>query len=655
MSRIFLAGLLTAAGLLSAAAALAPAARAAAFKDSLTVTLSPRDIWPPSPVTDLSAVPGAEGQMLLQWTAPDSNGYFFYPSVGAATGYAIRVASFSVAAVGGSTVTWWNAATDTRLLPAPGAGSAAPATPPVPLAPGTTQTLLLNGLDPSVTYYAMIISLDSAGLVSDADVPARAGAQAQAVIYDAAPPAPTGLTLTQTGPASFRVDWSSPAAYDLDHYRIYVDSAPPYDFAGAGATAVSSVPASHEFVGLSTGTYAVRVAAVDRGLPSYPGSALEGPASSSATITLFPLVHPPQEPYGLTLSSSGAGVSLSWLPVVRYADMEPFSVSTAPRGDELSGYRVYRATSPILGGWTDVADVSTATLSWTDLAGGPEYYYHVRSVNSYGLSDRSAIRTAATRSAYFVAPDDLSFFEVLAPAVAPLEGALAAPDGAYLIRVSSRAEDLGQLDGRVMKSIEFDAYRGGRLLAPDFAVADQGILSLHYELTADSQVAPSSARPPSARPGAARPGGASDVPSNMSVYWNNGAKWVQLYGKFDPAARTVTIRTKFFGRYQLRTVERDGGFSFNQAGVSNRFLTPNGDGKNDEVVFTFDNPRDAAVAGKILDASGHVIAGSLPAGPVSNSLVWDGTAGGRAVPGGVYIYVIQAEGQTFSGTVIVIK
>ncbi len=109
------------------------------------------------------------------------------------------------------------------------------------------------------------------------------------------------------------------------------------------------------------------------------------------------------------------------------------------------------------------------------------------------------------------------------------------------------------------------------------------------------------------------------------------------------------------GQYQLRSVERPLAFNFNQAGVSNRLVTPNGDGKNDTVVFTYDNPRDSEVRVRLLDIRGKEVVGSLPAGPVSNSKQWDGTAGGRAVPGGVYIYQVEGEGRTFTGTIVIIR
>ena len=84
LSRVIRAGLLTAAGTLLCLTGLVSPARAVPAADSLTFTITPLDVWSPSAVTDLAASPGAEGQLMLQWTAPDSNGYVFYPSVSAA-------------------------------------------------------------------------------------------------------------------------------------------------------------------------------------------------------------------------------------------------------------------------------------------------------------------------------------------------------------------------------------------------------------------------------------------------------------------------------------------------------------------------------------------------------------------------------------------
>ncbi|MFA6030071.1 MAG: gliding motility-associated C-terminal domain-containing protein [Elusimicrobiota bacterium] len=97
------------------------------------------------------------------------------------------------------------------------------------------------------------------------------------------------------------------------------------------------------------------------------------------------------------------------------------------------------------------------------------------------------------------------------------------------------------------------------------------------------------------------------------------------------------------------------GFSFSSSGLSNRILTPNGDSLNDVVIFTFSNPRDSQVTGRIYDIQGKYVA-DLQTGPTAGTtLKWDGKVGGSSVPGGIYVYVIEAESAVYSGTVVVVK
>lgn len=90
------------------------------------------------------------------------------------------------------------------------------------------------------------------------------------------------------------------------------------------------------------------------------------------------------------------------------------------------------------------------------------------------------------------------------------------------------------------------------------------------------------------------------------------------------------------------------GFSF--SGVSNRFVTPNGDGKNDTITFVFNNPRDSSGSIKIYDLRGHLVS-TIPVNPGDTQEVWNGA--GAAT--GVYIYVIRVEDVLYSGTVVVIR
>ncbi len=100
---------------------------------------------------------------------------------------------------------------------------------------------------------------------------------------------------------------------------------------------------------------------------------------------------------------------------------------------------------------------------------------------------------------------------------------------------------------------------------------------------------------------------------------------------------------------------RSAGFTFDSGnGLSNRFITPNGDGKNDFIVFSFSNPRTSGVSGSIYDLKGGKVAG-LTQGPKADTLMWDGLASGMAAPGGVYVYVLIAEDRAFTGTVVVVR
>ena len=468
-----------------------------------------------------------------------------------------------------------------------------------------------------------------------------------------------GTTAYQLSLSSVAVNWiplpaSPPAASSISAEGYLAQASTAADFSG---TVFSSQTAG---VSLSTltlsgliegSTYFFRVGTLNwDGVPNF-----------AASISFIHFIRVPQQPFGIAIATTAAGVELAWLPVERYADRTSFMVPTHPTIDELNGYIVSRATLPVTAPWADVAYLSSGTLNFTDTTGGASYYYSVRAGNISGLSERSVIRSAGSMDAYLVAPDGLSYFDIPAADVAQVEGATAnVPqsltatanmNSAYVIEVSNRAQDLGTLAGRVVQSVEFDPYQGGFVLSPAFMMSGQGTLRLHYAISGSGNVASASLRPGTV---------VNPTPTNMSVYWYNGRTWVQLYGTLDTTTQSMIIRTQFFGQYQLRTVERTGGFAFSQSGISNRFLSPNGDHKNDNVVFYFDNPQDSAVTGKIFDLRGRLVASSLPAGPISSatgqeSLIWDGMDGGRSVPGGVYIYQIQCEGQTFTGTVVVIK
>jgi hypothetical protein len=353
-------------------------------------------------------------------------------------------------------------------------------------------------------------------------------------------------------------------------------------------------------------------------------------SNPAAAFALTPL-----SPMNFKLARSGNAITMSWVPPAGFSNRIAFNDRFKPAYPyEVKSYQVFRATSPADAQWDMLAEVSSTTLAWTDVVGsGDEYYYSARAVNMAGPSAPSYARDSLSGSLYFLAPDNRSVLEI------PKEGAGAFftdsgdPLKAYSVEVSTHPEDLG---GRVMKSVEFRAYRGGLLADDNFRLSSNGTVKLFYGKSGGA-VVPT----------------ASDA-KTLTMFYYNGSRWMQMYGRVDDTERSVSLVTTLLGRYQLRTTDRSGGFSADKSGLTNRLITPNGDGKNDTMVFIFDNPQDKAVTGTIFDLRGAKVAAMKP-GPVGNSLIWDAKAGGQVVPGGVYIYQIESQGTVYNGTVAVIR
>jgi hypothetical protein len=98
-----------------------------------------------------------------------------------------------------------------------------------------------------------------------------------------------------------------------------------------------------------------------------------------------------------------------------------------------------------------------------------------------------------------------------------------------------------------------------------------------------------------------------------------------------------------------------GSLTFN--GVFPRIFTPNSDGYNDKAVFHFDNPELLPVQGTVYDLAGSQVADlTAAASDPTAQLTWDGKdSGGRTVPGGIYLYKINFQGEVITGTVVVAR
>ncbi len=90
--------------------------------------------------------------------------------------------------------------------------------------------------------------------------------------------------------------------------------------------------------------------------------------------------------------------------------------------------------------------------------------------------------------------------------------------------------------------------------------------------------------------------------------------------------------------------------AFSFTGLVNRFVTPNGDGKNDTAVFQYSNPQDSAGTIRIYELRGRQVA-TVAIDPGATSAAWDP----RGSADGIYIYVITIDQTATSGVLVVVR
>lgn len=124
--------------------------------------------------------------------------------------------------------------------------------------------------------------------------------------------------------------------------------------------------------------------------------------------------------------------------------------------------------------------------------------------------------------------------------------------------------------------------------------------------------------------------------------------------------------------FAMLRAQTAGGFRFR--GLLSRLVVPRNVGLNNAAVFCFDNPSDSGISIKIFSLGGSQVASPQAGGGISdpagslcpqdaNNFVpgsaryatWDGTANGSIVHSGVYVYQVQAEGLTYTGTLVVVR
>lgn len=373
-----------------------------------------------------------------------------------------------------------------------------------------------------------------------------------------------------------------------------------------------------------------------------------GPVYSVGVSTGIFLDLPPMTSVGLAavMNESRTALDLNWKPVTSNLDGSAFASPGAPRAVELSHYKIEKTTSVAAPNWIAVTTLPITAQNYTDslAPGAPAAIYKISAVDSFGTEEQ-AMGVDASQNLYIFSPDQVTMLKI----PAGLSGEMLAannPSGSNVL-IRSIPEDF-DASQKIFNSVRFEAVRspGNEVLEKFRFSRPELTVAMGYQVAGDRVVTPS-----------AEPLGditASEAAQRLGLYWNNGEKYVKLYGNVDTITRLISVNTSMTGSYQIRALYRDAGVHFDVSGLTNRAITPNGDGLNDAAVFTFDNPRDSTFSGKIYSLSGSFMADMTP-GPVANSLKWDGKAGGRPVSSGAYVYQINAEGKTFNGTLLVIR
>jgi hypothetical protein len=277
------------------------------------------DTLAPAAVTNLVAANTSnEGEISLQWTAPDSDGAD--PIGEPAASYDVRYSTLSVAGLAGNTTAWWNLASTLSSEPAPAL-------------PGATETLLITAPDYGVTYYYAIRSVDPSNNLSDIDVKAASPAlQANAYGADFNPPA-VGNFQAIGSQSQVTLTWNAVNVPDFSKYQLYRGLDP------SALTLITefTVPTQSAFIdlGLVNGvTYYYQMVTVDRGSPAFPGVALTSATAIINTTTLQQLPNAPVISATDTVSPNNFAIRWGW------------TLETPPVAD---GFRFYVSSVDISG------------------------------------------------------------------------------------------------------------------------------------------------------------------------------------------------------------------------------------------------------------------------------------------------------------------
>jgi fibronectin type 3 domain-containing protein len=291
----------------------------------------------PSAPTGLVAS-GGNGSVVLSWAVPASDGN------SPITGY------------------------DVYRGTSPGGESATPLATNVATT-GFTDTTVVNG----TTYYYQVAAVNGVG-VSPRSGEASATPSQPATV----PSAPQGLTAAG-GNGTVSLSWSAPAnngGAAVNGYDVY---------RGTSAGAESGTPVATNV----TGTTFIDTGLLNGTTYYYTVTALNavGMSPQSGEASATPQATAPSAPLALVAGAGNALVNVSW------------SAPASNGGSPITGYNVYRGTSPGAESGTPVAtNVTGTTFTDTGLLNGTTYYYTVTALNAVGMSPQSGEASATPQA-----------------------------------------------------------------------------------------------------------------------------------------------------------------------------------------------------------------------------------------------------------------
>ncbi len=488
----------------------------------------------------------------------------------------------------------------------------------------TVTTASLHNLDNDATYYLEIVALNHVGVESSPSNRLTVITPVGPVPY-----APSGFTATAEL-LGVSVSWDAlppeGEGVGLLFYRISRSTNAGFGFVSVTTTTATSYVDKPLALGP---TYYYKISARDLGQ-------VEGPFT--ATLGALPFTIVPMEPLGVKITAGTTTVTLSWSTVTRHGDGHLFISTSAPLADEFIGYSITRSSEPCAPSFVEVSTPPHNATSIVNYTGGLNYFYRVRSYNSLGLSTNTVTLSTLGERSYFL--EDCVSRVVLDDATAARLDADV--NGLGDIRIDRR-RIAADVQDSVFQSVVFTPMLNGVTPLKNYTLPVPVRIVLRFETQNGNAISPS-----------ASPAGNVAV-KNLGMFWYNGAEFKKMYGTVDPLAQTVTVQSPNLGKYQIQALARADGTVFDVSNISARVFTPNGDGINDLIIFTYDpGPRNETVTGRIYDVMGSHVA-DMTGGQVPNTLVWNGRAGGRYVGSGLYIYRVEGGGKSYTGSVVVAR